>query len=82
MNFITRCKEDKKIDDMHRVRNIVAVRTIYSHMIEKIAGQMGMKLERVERTGSESRLVLNAAVAAPAIESSSPGSSSPIFFSS
>ena len=78
VNFITLCKEDKKIDELHRIRNIVAVRTIYSHMIEKIAGQMGMKLERIERTGSESRLVLNAA--APAVEYTSPVSSSPIFF--
>ncbi len=77
-NFIALCKEDKKIEEIHRVRNIVAVRSIYSHMIEKIAGQMGMKLQRIERTGSESRLVLN--TSAPAVESTSPVSSSPIFF--
>jgi len=82
-NFITLCKTDKKIDELHRDRKLAAVRGIYSHMIEKIAGQMGMKLERIERTGSESRLVLNAPT--PSIESSvesSPGSASPIFFNS
>jgi len=77
-NFITLCKTDKKIDELHRDRNMEAIRAIYSHMIEKIAGQMGMKLERIDRTGTESRLVLNAVV--PSIESSSPISASPIFF--
>ncbi len=79
-NFITLCKEDKKIDELHRDRNMEAIRAIYSHMIEKIAGQMGMKLERIDRTGSESRLVLNAAT--HSIESPSQISSSPIFFNS
>jgi len=75
-NFIALCKEDKKIDELHRDRNMEAIRAIYSHMIEKIAGQMGMKLERIDRTGSESRLVLNAIT--PSMPS--PVSSSPIFF--
>ncbi len=77
-NFITLCKSDKKIEELHKDRKMEAVRSIYSHMIEKIAGQMGMKLERIDRTGSESRLVLNATV--PSVES--PVSSSPIFFDS
>ena len=80
-NFITLCKSDKKINELHKDRRIEAVRKIYSYMIEKIAGEMGLKLERIERTGSESRLVLNATVP-HSIESSSPVSSSPIFFSS
>lgn len=77
-NFITICKTDKKINELYKDRKMEAIRVIYSHMIEKIAGQMGMKLERIDRTGSESRLVLNATI--PSVES--PVSSSPIFFSS
>jgi len=79
VNFIILCKSDKKIDELHKDRKMEAVRSIYSHMIEKIAGQMGMKLERIDRTGSESRLVLNVPV--PSVVTS-PVSSSPIFFSS
>jgi len=74
-NFVTLCKTDKKIEDLHRERKIEAIRAIYAHMIEKVGGQMGMKLERIDRTGSESRLVLNT----PVVESA-PVSSSPIFF--
>jgi len=77
-NFITLCKADKKINELYRERKMEAIRAIYSHMIEKIAKGMGMQLERIERTGSESRLVLTEIEQSQ--ESQQEQSSSPIFF--
>jgi len=71
-NFITLCKEDKKIETLHNYRTMEAVRKMYGHMIEKIASQMGLQLKRVDRTVSEARLVLTKPVV----------SASPIFFES
>lgn len=70
-NFITLCKTDKKIENLHNIRTMAGVRQTYSHMIEKIAGDMGLKLKRIDRTVSEARLVLTQ-ISEPAQQSSSP----------
>ena len=69
-NFILLCQRDRKIETLHNIRTMEAVREMYGHMIEKIASQMGLQLKRIDRTISEPRLVLNKPVQ----------SSSPIFF--
>ncbi len=72
-NFITICKTDKKIDALHKIRTMAAIREIYGHMIEKICGEMGLQLKRIDRTVSEARQVLN--------KNTDPvQSASPIFF--
>ena len=73
-NFITLCKTDKSIEELHKIRTMESVRKGYSNMVEKIAGQMGLQLKRIDRTISEARVVLN-----PVTEPSQ-SSSSPIFF--
>ena len=72
-NFITLCRGDKNIESLHNDRRIESIRKMYSYMIEKIALQMGLQLQRIDRTVSEARLVLNKPV---------PVSSSPLFFQS
>jgi len=56
--FITICKADKTIDKLHDMRTIAAVKELYAHMIKRVGKQVGLKLERVERTNVETRQVL------------------------
>jgi len=72
VNFISLCKTDKNIETLHNDRTMTAIRRTYNHMVEKIAGQMGLQLERIDRTVSEARLVLTKTV--------QPQISSPVFF--
>ncbi len=71
-NFISLCRADKNIERLHNERKMAAVRETYGYMIEKIAGQMGLQLKRIDRTVSEARLVLT--------KTTQPQSASPIFF--
>ena len=73
-NFIALCKEDKRLENLHNIRTMLAIRQTYGHMIEKIAGQMRLQLKRVDRTVSEARLVLNK------VPEEAAQSSSPVFF--
>jgi len=57
-HFISLCKTDKNIETLHNQREMAAVRETYDYMIDKIASQMGLQLKRIDRTGSEARLVL------------------------
>ena len=71
-NFISLCRTDKNIERLHNERKMAAVRETYGYMVEKIAGQMGLQLKRIDRTISEARLVLT--------KTTQPQSASPIFF--
>lgn len=73
-NFITLCKEDKDVQRLQSIRTLVAIRQMYSHMIEKIGLQLGFELKRIDRTISEARLVLT--------KTTQSVSSSPVFFQS
>ena len=70
-NFITLCKSDKNINELHNISTMESIRKVYGNMIEKIAGQMGLQLKRIDRTVSEAKLVLT---------NLQPPQSSPIFF--
>ena len=73
-NFISLCKNDKKIEALHNMRTMESIRETYGYMIKKIGSQMGFELERIDRTISEARVVLNEPT------KSAEASSSPIFF--
>ena len=72
--FISICNLDKEIERIQTFRTITSMRLIYSHMIEKIGSQMGLKLKRIDRTTAEIKKVLSK----PPVNEEV--SSSPIFF--
>ncbi len=58
--FITLCKTDPVITSLYGLRQQVTVmKRIYSYMIEELGLKMNITLNKVERTPSQSRLVLN-----------------------
>jgi len=57
-DFITICKADKTIDKLQDMRSMASVRTLYDHMIKHVGKQVGLKLEKIERTNMETRQVL------------------------
>jgi len=57
-DFIAICKADKTIDKLQDMRTIASIKEMYNHMIKHVGKQVGLKLEKVERTNVETRQVL------------------------
>jgi len=66
-DFITICKADKTIEKLQDMRTIASVKELYAHMIKRVGKQVGLKLEKVERTNVETRQVLENPTSAAAI---------------
>ena len=58
-NFISICKTDRVIYELHNIRTVASVRRTYSYMVEQIGQQMGLELKKIERTMGQAKLVLN-----------------------
>lgn len=59
-NLIQICKTDKVIVSLQKEQKAAAVRRIYSYIVEQLGPQMGMdNLKKIERTGSQAKLVLS-----------------------
>lgn len=58
-DFITICKTDKEIEKSPSMRTVASVTEMYNHMIKNIAPKVGLKLKKVERTNTQTRLVLD-----------------------
>lgn len=73
-NFISICRVDRELEKLYKIRTMTSMRLTYSHMIDQIGPQMGLKLKRIERTNMEIKKVL----ATPTV--SHEAAASPIFF--
>jgi len=58
-DFIAICKTDKASERLQDMRTIDAARELYNHMVKNVGKKVGLELQKVERTGPESRVVLN-----------------------
>jgi len=65
--FITICKADKTIDKLRVIKTIISIKDMYDHMIKRVGKQVGLNLEKVERTNIETRQVLENPTNAAAI---------------
>jgi len=66
-DFITICKADKAIEKLQDLRTLSSVKELYAHMIKHVGKQVGLKLEKVERTNVETRQVLKTPTTVTAI---------------
>lgn len=73
-NFISICRVDRELEKLHKIRTMTSIRLTYSHMIDQIGSQMGLKLKRIDRTNTETKKIL----ATPTV--SHEAAASPIFF--
>ena len=53
------CKTDRVIESLQKEQKVAAVKRIYSYLVEQVGPKMGMDLKRIERTGSQAKLVLS-----------------------
>lgn len=58
-DFISICNSDKVISAYHRERTISSMRRTYSYMIDEIGKKVGLELKKIERTPSQTKLVLD-----------------------
>ena len=65
-DFITTCKTDPEVEKSYNVRSSNSVMNMYVYMIKNIAPRLGLKLQKIERTNTETRLVLDKQVEHPA----------------
>lgn len=57
--FITECKTDRVVAELQKDTKAASVKRIYNYMVGPMAERLGWELKKIERTGSQSRLVLN-----------------------
>jgi len=58
-DFISVCKKDKVINELQSQRTINSMKRTYSYMVDQVAEQMGLELKKIERTPSQTKLVLD-----------------------
>lgn len=57
--LITEVKTDKVIQELQKDTKVASVKRIYSYMVGQLADRLHWELKKIERTGSQARLVLN-----------------------
>lgn len=57
--LITEVKTDKVIQELQKDTKAASVKRIYSYMVGQLSDRMHWELKKIERTGSQARLVLN-----------------------
>jgi len=58
-DFISICSNNKVIDGLQSARTIRSIKRTYSYMVDDIGKQMGLELKKIERTPSQTKLVLD-----------------------
>jgi len=58
-DFISICNKDRVINGLQTERTINSMKRTYSYMIDEIGKQMGLELKKIERTPSQTKLVLD-----------------------
>lgn len=62
-DFISVCNRDKVINELQSGRTIKSIKRTYSYMVDQIGEQMGLELKKIERTPSQTKLVLDSSSA-------------------
>jgi len=57
--LITEVRTDKVIQELQKDSKAASIKRIYSYMVGQLADRMHWELKKIERTGSQARLVLN-----------------------
>jgi len=58
-DFISICNNNKVIDGLQSARTVHSIKRTYSYMVDEIGKQMGLELKKIERTPSQTKLVLD-----------------------
>ncbi len=58
-DFISTCNKDKVVNGLQSERTVHSIKRIYNYMVDNIGEQMGLELKKIERTPSQTKLVLD-----------------------
>ena len=65
--FISECKNDRVIKELQSEKSAEGIKRIYSYMVDQMGERLKWDLKKIDRTGSQARLVLNQGNSTPLI---------------